>query len=375
MGSNLAQIKFYKNDPLLNLFIDKFKLNWRWAIIAYTLFWVVDSLIYAIANNLYFPKSGIISFTDDLFGQIVILVWSGSIAFGFYIWNGTAFTNLVWQLQKAGALKPVAINPKQPSSDFIRGLEKLELIWNHKFWVIGGLLISLFLWSWTYWDNAFFENNLLSNAWWNTNIFYQRYYALKMLFYTYLGIRIITMEILGIYSLYKLARWNGLTYQPFHPDRAGGFSDVGNYRLGLVYFLFGISIYFIFWIFIKSSQPPSLATIDSFILLQFSMVLIYSPFSYFLSLLTIHNFMKNEKFKLLTPLGTRLEGIYKEYSKGDLNQKEEFELISNQAELLSKTPEWPYNTSTLRRLIGTWTSFILGLLLAFFSELISNWLG
>ena len=342
---------------------DRLRLNWWRVAIAWALLWLIDSVLYSYIAGVYWSSPGVIGFMQDLPAQIALVLWTGSIVMAYYVWSGNAFTSLIWRLQHSGCLQPVShCDPhSQQTHDYLRAAERLHRLWNHPSWGIGSLLITVI------WVPFVFLPMVSqwSGLWWSIHPAYYVYFLVKSSLETYVVIRIVVMEILSIYSLCRFVEWRVLSFRPFHPDRAGGLLAIGQYRLKFIYGLAGASVFLLF-ISLKGSLLSFAlpGTVVGFLNIGdvaiYLIAIIMVPVSFFVPIWKVHDFMKLEKQTKIAAVSEVLDVKLRALSQsGQLNYEVETKELGDLLSVmksLESVPEWPYDTSTVRRFIGSWVS-------------------
>ena len=86
--------------------------------------------------------------------------------------------------------------------------------------------------------------------------------------------------------------------------------------------------------------------------------------------------MKNKKYTKISSTVKVLELKTQQRNTNEytLTALEEINNLVTYLDTLQHLPEWPYNTSVLKRFIGAWVSSIVALLITVFAELIIAWL-
>jgi len=359
--TRLIRIEFYRLDLVLRFWRNGLRLNWWRAMVVWVILWLVDTAFYAYVAGLFSSTPNVIGFLDDLSGSVLVALWCGAVLVAYYVWCGGAFESLIWKLLRNSSLRSVSQfdSAARPLDGYLLAVTKLERLWNHPLAVLGPLVVAV---AWTLFVFRPMADNW-PRIWWNVTS-YRNYYFVKMGVVTFIVLRVVAMEVLGVVSLRYLVTHNVLSFQPFHPDRAGGLLPIGQYRLALVYGLAGLSAFFVFTAFGHTLNVGDIAI--------YALMILALPLFFFVPLSFIHSFMKSEKSKLIAPVAQAEEVKLREMktmNQFDIEeQAKDLDTLNRLMHELQGLPEWPVDASVLRRFLSSWlaviTSPAVGVLLA-----------
>ena len=371
------ELNLYRTDPVLKFIRNLLRLNWWRAFLFFIVLWAIDSLLYSVVYDLFEPRQGIISFRDDIPGQIMVVAFPGAILLSYYVWVPKAYKEMIIKLKGNRSFK-LDNNAKEVHSL----LADIDRLWNCRLFIILPLVFAVLFHSLVFipFQYPLFH---IQNYWWDVHSSWRLYFHVRLFFFVFVIARIVIMELLGVYSLNRIIKSQTLVYQPFHTDRACGLLPIGQYRLGFIYGLASLSVFFLFVVFQRNFGYEPIGPIWLYTPLDVFLVLFYIlmfPLAFLLPVYFVHQFMKNERNTIKNSTSLLLSESYNllisrsQSSNKDIRGLYQSYVIA--ADLANKFPIWPYNTSNKVRAIGVWSIAIfapaMGNLLSNLIQLIFN---
>ena len=167
--------------------------------------------------------------------------------------------------------------------------------------------------------------------------------------------------------LWSIVRISDIDPRPFHPDRAGGLSEIGKLGLRNQYLLgvIGIQIVLAAMVLRYITQYPShnvqsVHFLSVVIYCEIVMYGLFGPFVFVAPLMPFRAQMRNNKLRALTALGGGLQravdGVVRNLPKHPPTSDQEKEINRYRVlmKLVDREPVWPFDVLTLRRFFAAY---------------------
>jgi hypothetical protein len=373
IDSEIQNLEFWKNDPILRLLIGRWKFSSLCAslvldgiiiVMIYGLGWVADKPY--TGNGMRFGE-------PRYFLWILLLIIISSLTFFFYTWQPKALAELFKTFMDNKVTLEVAESGGPYINSYNEFLDKLSKTMNSWIWPTLTFILSVTL--------ILLEVFLVfpaalgkmgrSSFWYDTKWFLV-IFMIALFIVLYSGWMMIIKQIHAYIYLNRMFHWFNVNLYPLHADEAGGLGKVGNYTLKtsvlLVIIGAGVAIESLAeWIFNKTLQFD--------LLLFWIIYAVLTPVNFFLPMLAAHRVMKEKRNAELNVISHE---ITKTLSDSSLIKENDIQIIKNANEKLrelqsrhefvvSNFPIWPiparhfrnFSLSALLPLIYGLTSTVL----------------
>lgn len=172
---------------------------------------------------------------------------------------------------------------------------------------------------------------------------------------------------------------NDANVKPLHPDKAGGFSEVGNATLYGGLLLGGVGLFLITNILIELQRGSAVALAILFSLM--AVIIVLSPYAFFSPIWATHKAMEHERLRQLNRLAGQYDALWSRINAGEdppdkdhLTQLETLETM--QSTVKRVVPVWPFALDDLTRfgiaLAPIWTVAVTVIVQAIISSFITR---
>jgi len=192
------------------------------------------------------------------------------------------------------------------------------------------------------------SNGIAPIGWWS--LFAQIGVLFFVIFQVLLRIPVV------IWLLWSLQKYFIIKVRPLHPDGVGGLKPVARIAFqGQIFLtLLGINIAVNYIVFLLHGGNLQWVMITLSI---FAYILI-APFVFIGPLLPFRSYMKNEKYKLLSSISNEYDTEINDiqnllHSSDSISKLDKLEKLALLNKSVSKFPEWPLDTTTIREFIAT----------------------
>ncbi|HLO16685.1 MAG TPA: hypothetical protein VK206_17760 [Anaerolineales bacterium] len=180
-------------------------------------------------------------------------------------------------------------------------------------------------------------------------------------FYFFLSTFLFDLIII-VSILNRLANGRSFIIEPFHNDKAGGLSSIGQFasNLGYILLIVGIFIFLfslpLFTDYNPASKISNLAIGSSLMIFAY---LLFSPFLFLFPLYSIHKAMEKYKQERLDETSKELNNLFQELRKIYSDDSDKVKLVLERinqlediTEKIERFPVWPFNITNLRKFVG-----------------------
>lgn len=327
---------FSSSDPLARFLLHRCRLTpLSFALLAMGLTFLIFGSV-AWATDTLVSKPGQVGFLDDL----SIWVWGlliKPVLFGYYLWEATAITTLLKQLERSQVV--------HVSSD---DLHRVWHVRHHPWRVWLSFAVSLIG------GVVFFVSRADIRSWASSGVWPRVVDTVVGLFGTYMTSMLVLGLVLNVWLLHTLLKDKELQINPLHPDRCGGLRSLSQYSLKTAYLaaIFGIMIGFTEYRFITQGVDQKYWILH----LGIPLYLVVSLACFFGPLLTAHTEMQEAKERLLAAIAQQFQN---DYLHTQTNLTADAETLQREVAkiqelrsfytLTDEFPVWPFDVQTLRR--------------------------
>lgn len=200
------------------------------------------------------------------------------------------------------------------------------------------------------------------------------YLLLQVSLFFFIAGQLLVRELILVKMLFDLTRVSQLEVQPLHPDKVGGLGPVA--RLGLTY-QFGIALLGVnLGTMIITSRIIGAETQTPIIVASLILYSLLAPLVFVGPLLPFRMNMVRSKRAILHRLSHSFEREFKQtlnkVENGTLSDQAlgEIQNLNQLYSMVSKFPEWPFDTSTLRKFISVFVSPLVPIILSWLFSLL-----
>jgi hypothetical protein len=194
-----------------------------------------------------------------------------------------------------------------------------------------------------------------------------------------------------VWLLWSMVRSSDVLPRAFHPDRAGGLSQIGKIGLRNQYLLAAVGIQIVCGVLVAKAlgalNPATRAFQVAFIVASTIAYALLGPFVFISPLLPFRQGMREKKMQALRKLGDGLQccvdGIINRLpgAPPTADQEKEINRFKSLIKLVEREPVWPFDTLTLSRVVTAYLAPALAWTLAIgpihdaITEKIDNWVS
>jgi hypothetical protein len=180
------------------------------------------------------------------------------------------------------------------------------------------------------------------------------------------GMLLLFYLVCFIFNFNKIITLSDVIVEPFHPDNAGGFGDIGHVlaNIGYVILCFGFILVLVFYQSYLNTNflNPEIVAGRPWLkggIVYLVIYLILAPSAFFLPALSTHRVMANHKKELMSAVSKNIDGLLKRIYVNRLGSPakvkpliEKLSQLEHIREITLKYPTWPYNQGNLRKYVG-----------------------
>lgn len=187
--------------------------------------------------------------------------------------------------------------------------------------------------------------------------------------------------LISIFWLRRLFTGFDVRIRPFHPDKAGGLSPLGNFTLRLSYLITASGLLLVAIPITRDyvMHGTLRLVLSQDIIVGIIAYLILAPIAFFAPLSVAHSSMNLAKSSLLLQIDenfqeemTSLNELFTKKEQITQDKVNNFKALQTLYETAYKFPVWPFNTENMTRFTTTYLSPIL---LALVISILGKWLG
>jgi hypothetical protein len=321
----------YRIDPFARLLVDHLRLSP--AVLGLALFIISIVLHLGLAGySGYLFTNGTITGSLNNWGFRIVDFFAVP-AFGvYYLWTALAPDKLFTEIRNS-RITHVSVEDWQA----------LRQVYSSRFWLPSAVVVTLAL-------NAILTVSDV-REWWTTSLIY---FVVALIWYivcTYIVCMLCIRTIATTINLLRLFRFKILYLQLFNPDKAGGLGALGRYALTITYVVAISGLGVVGWEYstlFKGLIFELGGLIAHITLLAYVIV---APISFFAPLLSAHAAMQEAKRQVLLELAGRIQKNLED-SRHDLSAIPNVEQLDRLYHLLEgRIPTWPFDISTLRKVV------------------------
>jgi hypothetical protein len=350
--------------------------------IAYVLLINSFRLLVALFYGQVRTKGNLIGFFDDP-GQYTNMLY-GAVLWSFYFWIPSGIDKVFTGLTRNKVIGGERPSPQEKGnrvksySEFVaQAMQSFNSWW----FPIISMSISVAIYALAILP-GYMTPSRMSTNWALNNVPSLVLGGIWMVSSLYAIIMLIISCLISIYWLRRIFIDFETVIRPFHPDKAGGLSPLGDFTLSLSYLITASGALLVF---IPITREYVLYRIFQFSLSQDIVIgiiayLILAPIAFFAPLSVAHKSMKSAKEKILLQIDeyfqdemAALQVALVKKDPIDQNKVSRLKDLQSLYDTAYRFPVWPFNTENITRFTTTYLSpILLALLINFSSKMIGT---